>query len=118
MLLAWTLLLGGNAVAVSACPHKNDTAAAVHQSGHDPAQHGHAAHDHARGAGAPASGHTGCDSGCTCAAACNHACQGAPIPPQPLAANPPAGGAAPFPARTGLPQRTTHPPLRPPTASL
>ena len=116
IVLIWVLALTGSAAAFSACRH-GDTAVAVTAS--DAHAAGHAAH--AVDTGAPDSTQSvgaGCDCGCTCTGNCNHMCNTATMPPRFLSATQLANTTLPAVARAAVPHSPTHPPLRPPTASL
>lgn len=113
MLLVCVLALTGTATAAGACRHDDGAAAATGMAGHA----GHVMQESDAGAAdVPAAG--GCQCGCPCAGACSQGCQ-SPVPmlaggdPDPLLAV-----ALPAVPRGAIPHTTTHPPLRPPAASI
>lgn len=116
VILAGVVVLTGGSAAFSDCRHAADvSAAAPMASGHE----GHAMHAVGPVALEPADpGVNDCDCGGTCDSACNQVCH-TTVPA--LAA--PAtefipGARPPTLAQAVVPHTATHPPLRPPIASL
>jgi len=114
VMLVWVLALTGSAAAFSACRHGNDKPAEAMSA----AMHaGHGTQHSAAGASHDSTG-AGCDCGCTCTGQCNHVCHTTTLPPQLAMAMYLTTTPLPTDTRDVAVNPATHPPLRPPTATL
>ena len=114
VMLVWVLALTGSAAAFSACRH-GDAAPKVSVAG---LHAGHGNHSGADQPDAKSAIGAGCECGCTCTGNCNHVCHATTLPLPVSTLIKLTDIALPMGTRAVAANAATHPPLRPPTASL
>ncbi len=115
VILVWVLAMTGSAAAFSACRHGDatpDVSVADQHAGHGANHAGTDQPDTNSVIGA------GCGCGCACAGNCNHVCHTTTLPLLVTTVIQLTDIALPMGTRAVAASPSTHPPLRPPTASL